>query len=107
MSTAKGSTYDEEMVKPDAQASNINEEEYLAEVGELNCYCVPSRVYGLKDFFFRTLAWFLLNKEQLLGGFTGEFCVPCDNLYEFELEHKPSLTRSYLALNVSRNHTDC
>lgn len=47
-----------------------NEEEYLAEVGELNCYCVPSRVYGFKDFFFRTLAWFLLNKEQILGGFT-------------------------------------
>ena len=69
-------TYDEEMVKPDVQASKdnkgmYNEEEYLAEVGELNCYCMPSRVYGLKDFFFRTLAWFLLNKEQLLGGFTG------------------------------------
>ena len=50
-----------------------NEEEYLAEVGELNCYCVPSRVYGFKDLFFRTLAWLLLNKEQILGGFTGEF----------------------------------
>jgi hypothetical protein len=50
-----------------------NEEEYLAEVGELNCYCVPSRVYGFKDFIFRTLAWFLLNKEQILGGFTGEY----------------------------------
>ena len=64
------------MVNPDVQASKdnkgmYNEEEYLAEVGELNCYCMPSRVYGLKDFFFRTLAWFLLNKEQLLGGFTG------------------------------------
>ena len=52
-----------------------NEEEYLAEVGELNCYCVPSRVYGMKDFFFRTLAWFLLNKEQIFGGFTGTFCI--------------------------------
>jgi len=47
-----------------------NEEEYLAEVGEMNCYCVPSRVYGVKDFLFRTLAWLLLNKEQILGGFT-------------------------------------
>ncbi len=53
-----------------------NEEEYLAEVGELNCYCVPSKVYGFKDFFFRTLAWFLLNKEQILGGFTGKYLLP-------------------------------
>lgn len=74
--------YDEEQVmadrsytvgdgSPDKSAKDMyNEEEYLAEVGELNCYCVPSRVYGFKDFFFRTLAWFLLNKEQILGGFT-------------------------------------
>lgn len=73
--------YDEEQViaeRFDDQGSQddtkdlFNEEDYLAEVGELNCYCVPSRVYGFKDFFFRTLAWFLLNKEQILGGFTGE-----------------------------------
>lgn len=73
--------YDEEQViaeRFDDQGSQddtkdlLNEEDYLAEVGELNCYCVPSRVYGFKDFFFRTLAWFLLNKEQILGGFTGE-----------------------------------
>jgi len=47
-----------------------NEEEYLAEVGEMNCYCVPTRVYGFKDFMFRTLGWTLLNKEQILGAFT-------------------------------------
>mmetsp|Transcript_6134 Transcript_6134/g.7139 ORF Transcript_6134/g.7139 Transcript_6134/m.7139 type:complete len:679 (-) Transcript_6134:251-2287(-) len=45
-------------------------EEYLAEVGELNCYCVPSRVYGFKDFAFRTLAWLLLNKEQIFSAIT-------------------------------------
>ena len=50
----------------------INEEEYLAEVGEMNCYCVPTRVYGFKDFMFRTLGWTLLNKEQILGAFTGK-----------------------------------
>jgi len=49
-----------------------NEEEYLAEVGEMNCYCVPTRVYGFKDFMFRTLGWTLLNKEQILGAFTGK-----------------------------------
>ena len=49
-----------------------NEEEYLAEVGEMNCYCVPTRVYGAKDFMFRTLGWTLLNKEQILGAFTGK-----------------------------------
>jgi SulP family sulfate permease len=47
-----------------------NEEEYLAEVGEMNCYCVPTRVYGFKDFMFRSLGWTLLNKEQILGAFT-------------------------------------
>ena len=85
MSSAVGASgeYDEEQVRTERAYNNssdepkdgkemYNEEEYLAEVGELNCYCVPSRVYGFKDFFFRTLAWFLLNKEQIIGGFTGE-----------------------------------
>ena len=49
-----------------------NEEEYLAEVGEMNCYCVPTRVYGFKDFMFRSLGWTLLNKEQILGALTGK-----------------------------------
>ena len=82
----KKSEYDEEQVVAenfnDNEAGNgkamYNEEEYLAEVGELNCYCMPSRVYGVKDFFFRTLAWLLLNKEQILAGFTGtslRFCL--------------------------------
>ena len=50
-----------------------DDEEYLAEVGEMNCYCVPTRVYGFKDFFLRTVGWTLLNKEQILGAWTGEF----------------------------------
>lgn len=45
-------------------------EDYLAEVGELNCYCVPTRVYGMADFMYRTLGWTVLNKEQILGAFT-------------------------------------
>jgi len=53
-------------------AATCNEEEYLAEVGEMNCYCVPTRVYGFKDFMFRSLGWTLLNKEQILGAFTGK-----------------------------------
>ena len=61
-----------EDMKPD-KGVMYNEEEYLAEVGEMNCYCVPTRVYGFKDFLYRTLGWALLNKEQILGGFTGEF----------------------------------
>lgn len=56
-------TYDEE-----SPTKIYDEEEYLAEVGEVNCYCVPSRVYGFKDFMFRTVAWTLLNKEQIIGG---------------------------------------
>ncbi len=82
-SDSSDGAYDEEQVMADRayeddpenqkdEKEMYNEEEYLAEVGELNCYCVPSRVYGFKDFFFRTLAWFLLNKEQIIGGFTGE-----------------------------------
>eukprot|EP00979_Chaetoceros_neogracilis_P017049 scaffold10175_cov268-Chaetoceros_neogracile.AAC.5 len=54
----------------DGKEIMYNEEEYLAEVGEMNCYCVPTRVYGFKDFLFRTLGWSLLNKEQILGAFT-------------------------------------
>ncbi len=60
-------------LKGDARGIAYNEEEYLAEVGEMNCYCVPSRVHGFKDFLFRTLGWMLLNKEQILGGFTGRY----------------------------------
>ena len=78
-------TYDEEEVmadrsytvgdspQKDAQEIVYNEEEYLAEVGEMNCYFVPTRVYGFKDFIFRTLGWTLLNKEQILGAWTGKF----------------------------------
>lgn len=77
-----GSNYDEEVIQSggshhNEDDDNINkdtemydEDEYLAEVGELNCYCVPSRVYGFKDFGFRTLAWLLLNKEQLFSAIT-------------------------------------
>ena len=50
-------------------------EEYLAEVGELNCYCLPSRVYGFKDFGFRTLAWLLLDKEQIFSAITMSITV--------------------------------
>lgn len=57
----------------DGQEIVYNEEEYLAEVGEMNCYCVPTRVYGVKDFLFRTLGWTLLNKEQILGAWTVAF----------------------------------
>jgi len=49
-------------------------EEYLAEVGEMNCYCVPFRVSGCQDFSQRTLAWFTLNKEQLFSGLTVALC---------------------------------
>lgn len=78
-------TYDEEEVmadrsytvgdspQKDAQEIVYNEEEYLAEVGEMNCYFVPTRVYGFKDFIFRTLGWTLLNKEQILGAWTVAF----------------------------------
>lgn len=79
------STYDEEEVTVDRSFNGGNDveksgqeivyddEEYLAEVGELNCYCVPTRVYGFKDFLLRTLGWTLLNKEQLLGAWTVAF----------------------------------
>ena len=50
--------------------SILKEDEYLAEVGDINCYCLPTRVYGVKDFFYRTYGWIVLNKEQILGAFT-------------------------------------
>lgn len=77
-----GPQYDEEVIQAGSQYQDgeddelnkdkemYDEEQYLAEVGELNCYCVPSRVYGFKDFGFRTLAWLLLNKEQILSAIT-------------------------------------
>lgn len=79
-----GTSYDEEEVTadrsyiaddPTIQKGNemYDEEEYLAEVGEMNCYCVPTRVSGMKDFMFRTLGWTLLNKEQILAAFTAAF----------------------------------
>jgi len=77
--------YDEEEIQANANQNDgentgkvFDEEEYMAEVGEMNCYCVPSRVYGFKDFLFRTLAWIMLNKEQILGGFT----VACTQIPE-------------------------
>ena len=70
--------YDEEEIQASVNQDGgengdkvFDEEEYMAEVGEMNCYCVPSRVYGLKDFLFRTMAWIILNKEQIIGGYTG------------------------------------
>jgi hypothetical protein len=76
-------TYDEEEVTADQsyiaedptiekENNMYDEEEYLAEVGEMNCYCVPTRVSGFKDFMLRTLGWTLLNKEQIFAAFTGE-----------------------------------
>jgi len=76
-----GAQYEEEVIQTGSQYQDdeddtnkdtemYDEEQYLAEVGELNCYCVPSRVYGFKDFGFRTLAWLLLNKEQILSALT-------------------------------------
>jgi hypothetical protein len=80
--STSGASYDEEEVTadksyiaedPTVQKDDMyNEEEYLAEVGEMNCYCVPTRVSGMKDFMFRTLGWTILNKEQILAAFTGE-----------------------------------
>ena len=75
----KGNNYGEEEIQANVHRDDgdngdkvFDEEEYMAEVGEMNCYCVPSRVYGFKDFVFRSLAWTMLNKEQILGGFTGK-----------------------------------
>jgi SulP family sulfate permease len=62
--------YEDEEAGEETQKDMYNEEEYMAEVGEMNCYCVPSRVYGFKDFLYRTMAWFLLNKEQILTAIT-------------------------------------
>lgn len=83
-----GNSYDEEEImgnrsygddmNKDGKGTGYNEEEYLAEVGEMNCYCVPTRVYGIKDFGLRTLGWTLLNKEQILGGLT----VSCTQITE-------------------------
>jgi hypothetical protein len=67
----------------DGKEIMYNEEEYLAEVGEMNCYCVPTRVYGFKDFLFRTLGWSLLNKEQILGAFTGKKKKETRSAYTF------------------------
>lgn len=60
--------YDDDTIEKNPRMDE--DEEYLAEVGELNCYCVPTRVYGFTDFLYRTLGWTILNKEQILGAFT-------------------------------------
>ncbi len=66
-------SYHDVGAEPEKSGQEIvyDEEEYLAEVGELNCYCVPTRVYGFKDFVLRTVGWTMLNKEQILGAWTG------------------------------------
>jgi len=83
--TAEGSVYQGEVVEQNSRYEGeedvetekemYDEEEYLAEVGELNCYCVPSRVYGCKDFLYRTLAWTLLNKEQIMSAITASITI--------------------------------
>ena len=76
MIQAGGSRYQNEEddgINKDGEMYDI--EEYLAEVGELNCYCLPSRVYGFKDFGFMTLAWLLLNKEQIFSANTVSITV--------------------------------
>jgi hypothetical protein len=43
------------------------------EVGDIRCFCVPSRVHGFGDFVSRTWSWLLLNKEQILSPLTGKY----------------------------------
>jgi len=38
--------------------------------GDINCWCVPTRVKGCGNFFARTVAWTKLNKCELIGGIT-------------------------------------
>ena len=51
---------------------NTKEDVFMVEVGDINCYCLPARVYGIKDFMYRTVGWTVLNKEQILTAFTGK-----------------------------------
>lgn len=41
------------------------------EIGDIRCYCVPSRVHGFGDMLSRSWSWFLLNKEQILSALSG------------------------------------
>ena len=48
-------------------------EEYCAEVGDINCFCVPNHpLENLMDYIYTFCGWSVLNLEQILGGFTGE-----------------------------------
>jgi|Transcript_23688 hypothetical protein len=44
---------------------------YDSKPGDINCWCVPTRVRGCGNFFARTVAWTKLNKCELLGSTTG------------------------------------
>ena len=61
---------EEEDIEKDHSVDEQNEE-YLAEVGDMNCYCVPFYVSGFRDFLTRTKAWTFLNKEQIFSAITG------------------------------------
>jgi len=60
---------EEEELEKDHSVDDQNEE-YLAEVGDMNCYCVPFYVSGFRDFLSRTKAWTFLNKEQIFSAIT-------------------------------------
>jgi hypothetical protein len=51
------------------------------EVGDIRCFCVPSRVHGFGDFVSRTWSWLLLNKEQILSPITGKYYIFDIGLY--------------------------
>ena len=65
------------MIRQPCQTFFIDEErgDGSLEIGDMRCYCVPSRVHGLGDFLSRTWSWFLLNKEQILSSVSGTFTV--------------------------------
>lgn len=74
---------------------NTKEDVFMVEVGDINCYCLPVRVYGIKDFMYRTVGWTILNKEQILSAFTGKI-----DFLRFHFKEKNKLNESSIVTQL-------
>jgi len=65
----------QETTHPDLEHSDSEEnsscEKQNLEIGDLNCFCSPTRVDGRKDFLNRICLWCYLNKDQFMSALTG------------------------------------
>jgi len=64
----------QETTHPDLENSdseeNSSSKRQNLEIGDLNCFCSPTRVDGRKDFLNRICLWCYLNKDQFMSALT-------------------------------------